>query len=163
MCYCILYTVLINWWTGVISNTDISKQGHSLTEKELPQEQPWSAWGFLSTRKVARISSWLKSTVAPFTNSRLSWSTIMPTPPCSNTLDADGNRVDWINKQSGNDECETIASKWPFTCHLHSCYYQQKTCTETRSSLPPLHGFSETHPCPWFPLVSGLKEGHEHG
>lgn len=59
---------------------------HSLTEKELPQEQPWSACGFLSTWKVERISSWLKSTVDPFTNSRLSWSTITPTPPFSNTL-----------------------------------------------------------------------------
>lgn len=73
-----MYEVILMQVTG--------KQGHSLTEKELPQEQPWSAWGFLSTWKVERISSWLKSTVAPFTNSRLSWSTIMPTPPCSNTL-----------------------------------------------------------------------------
>lgn len=62
------------------------RQDHSLTEKELPQEQPWSACGFLSTWKVERISSWLKSTVDPFTNSRLSWSTITPTPPFSNTL-----------------------------------------------------------------------------
>lgn len=62
---------------------------HNLMEKELPQEQPWSAWGFLRTRKVERISSWLKSTVAPFKNSRLSWSTMTPTPPCSNTLATD--------------------------------------------------------------------------
>lgn len=63
--------------------------GHNFTEKELPQEQPWSAWGFFSTWKVERISSWLKSTVAPFTNSRLSWSTTTPTPPASKTLRAE--------------------------------------------------------------------------
>lgn len=65
------------------------KQTHSLTEKELPQEQPWSAWGFFNTWKVERISSWVKSTVDPLTNSRLSWSTRTPTPPCSNTLRAE--------------------------------------------------------------------------
>lgn len=71
----------------VINVTD--RQTHSLTEKELPQEQPWSAWGFFNTWKVERISSWVKSTVDPLTNSRLSWSTTTPTPPCSNTLRAE--------------------------------------------------------------------------
>lgn len=59
---------------------------HTLMEKELPQEQPWSACGFLSTWKVERMSSWLKSRVDPFTNSRLSSSTTTPTPFCSKSL-----------------------------------------------------------------------------
>lgn len=75
-----------NW--NPLNNT-IFKQTHSLTEKELPQEQPWSAWGFFNTWNVDRISSWVKSTVDPLTNSRLSWSTKTPTPPCWNTLRAE--------------------------------------------------------------------------
>lgn len=66
-------------------------KSQTLTEKELPQEQPCSACGFRSTRKEERMSSWLKSSVAPFTNSRLSLSTITPTPFCSKILQRCGD------------------------------------------------------------------------
>ena len=62
------------------------KSGQNLTEKEVPQEQPFSAWGLLTTWKELRISSWLKSTIEPFTKARLSTSTTTRAPPCSNTL-----------------------------------------------------------------------------
>lgn len=124
-------------------------------------DPPWSFW--LARQSRWSISSWLKSRVAPFTNSRLSWSTMMPTPPCSNTLHAGGNRVGWIN---GRGWCKTTTSEigvWQLTCHLHSCYWQQKTCTGTRSSRLPPHVFSDNPPCPWFPRVSVLKGGQGYG
>lgn len=62
------------------------KSRQNLTEKEVPQEHPFSAWGLLTTWKELRISSWLKSTMEPFTKARLSTSTTTRAPPCSNTL-----------------------------------------------------------------------------
>lgn len=58
----------------------------SLTEKDVPHEQPCSACGLLTTWNELRISSWLKSTIAPFTKARLSTSTTTRAPSCSNTL-----------------------------------------------------------------------------
>lgn len=62
------------------------KSSQNLTEKEVPQEHPFSAWGLLTTWNELRISSWLKSTMEPFTKARLSTSTTTRAPPCSNTL-----------------------------------------------------------------------------
>lgn len=58
----------------------------TLIEKDDPQEQPCWAWGLFNTWNELRISSWLKSTWAPFTKAKLSQSTTTLAPPCSNTL-----------------------------------------------------------------------------
>lgn len=67
----------------------------TLTEKDEPHEQPCSAWGFFNTWKEERMSSSPKSTVDPFRNSRLSWSTITPTPFFSNTLKRQQKQKNW--------------------------------------------------------------------
>lgn len=74
-----------NWykWEQSLGHL-LSRQ--SLTEKDDPQEQPCCAWGLFNTWNELRISSWLKSTWAPFTKAKLSESTTTLAPPCSNTL-----------------------------------------------------------------------------
>lgn len=121
------------------------RQDYSLTEKELPQEQPWSACGFLSTWKVARISSWLKSTVDPFTNSRLSWSTIMPTPPFSNTLSSSffflsTENLYWNPEQPPPSTC--ILRYSPFSVISPSLFTHDSVRCTLSSDEPDTPGFS---------------------
>lgn len=124
---------------------EAGKQGHNLTEKELPQEQPWSAWGFLSTRKVERISSWLKSTVDPFTYSRLSWSTMMPTPSCSNTLSSSflllsTENLYWNPEQPPPSTC--ILRYWPLSMISPSLFTHDSVRFTLSSDGPGTAGFS---------------------
>lgn len=111
----------------------VVKSSQNLTEKEVPHEQPFSAWGLLTTWKELRISSWLKSTMDPFTKARLSTSTTTRAPPCSNTLQKKAayltincakdltekhNLSALLISQASSLQCKILSSHADSSCHF---------------------------------------------